>query len=196
MILFNLKNTTDLLKIRRHMRFIPLISICLFVCSINAENDGWLLIGFNISRPVISKYDSTFFNQADYSFSMSFYELKSIKNGFRFDQGKTAGFEVNMVTGRLYFGCNLLLLSFMHEKLHLFPVLAGFSAKAIFEVGKYNPHLFNIGGEAGVWLNLGILGQLGFFERYMINTFSTRIEYGYRIPIHADRKSGERQPQK
>lgn len=161
-----------------------ILTVSFNVSAIYAEEITPITIGYNVSGQLKPPYDTSKYNPLDFSLAISFYKLQSKENGFRFDHGLTSGFETNKYTGRVYIGSNWLLLGFMHDKIFYIPLLSGITTKAIIEISKYNKYILNAGGEIGVWINLGILGQFGLTERYMLsNNFSTRIEFGHRIPF-------------
>lgn len=196
-ILIN-KYSADITVKRYEMAFRPCF-VTLFVIAIFTISPSYadeivpFLLGYNVSAPLISKYDTLKLNPADFGLSMSIYKIKSRKNGIRFDHGLTIGFEVNKFTGRGYLGNNWLLIGFMRDNFFYIPMLFGISTKALVEISKYDKYFVNVGGDIGVWLNLGILGQVGISERYMLgNNLSTRIEYGHRMVFFGERKSQEK----
>jgi hypothetical protein len=147
------------------------------------------LIGYNITTPIISKYDTSKLEPADFGLSLSIYKIKYSGYLIYLNPGLTSGFEVNRYTGRLYLGINYLLVGYINDKIKYIPILSGLTLKALFEVSKYNRNTFNTGTDIGFWINLGIIGQITISERYTIgNNLSTRIEYGHRFPIFGEPK--------
>lgn len=168
--------------------FVVLFLINLLLPSSYADEIAPLLIGYNVAGPIAPQYDTSKFNPADFGLSMSFYKLNSKRNGIRLDHGLAMGFEVNTYTGRVYLGSNWLLLGLMYNEFYYIPLLFGVSTKGLFEISKHNEYSINIGGDIGLWLNLGVLGQVGISGRYMLlNQLSLRIEYGHRIVFFGER---------
>ncbi len=146
-----------------------------------------LIFGYNVAAPIISKYDTSKFKSIDFGLSLSIYKIERGKHVAFFKSGITTGFEVNHYTGRVYAGLNYLLFGYMYKEFFFIPFLTGVSTKFILEASKYNNYVMDTGIDLGIWINLGVIGQLLISERLMVeNMTSTRIEFGHRFPIFGD----------